>query len=68
MVHRSLPLKAVQTGESRRYDLDGEVAFAAIGIVSAVAAMLLAVVDDFEVRRTERFGETFGDFRGDWAG
>jgi hypothetical protein len=51
-VHRALALDAVHPGEEGRLDLDGEVALAA-RVVTGVAAMFLAVVNDLQVRRSE---------------
>ena len=53
--------------KARGLDLDGEMAFAA-AVVAGMAAMLRAVVDHGELRRSERFAQAFLDFGGDRAG
>ena len=66
-VDRALPRQPAHACEARRDDLDGEMAFAA-RIMAGMAAMRLAVVADEKMRRTERFGQAFGDFGGDRPG
>ena len=67
MVHRPLPLDPAHPRELRSDDLDREVAFAA-PVMPRMAEMLGAVVDHVEMRRSERIGQAFGDFRGERAG
>ena len=55
------------SGEGRRLDLDGEMAFAA-AVVAGMAAMLRAVVDHCQPGRRKRGTEAFFDFPGDRAG
>jgi len=66
MVHRPLPGDPVLAGEGIGDDLHGEVAFAR-PVMPGMAAMLVAVVDDGEMRRAERFRQAAGDFCGDGA-
>lgn len=65
-VDRALPRQSIHAGEGGRDDVHGEMAFAA-WIVAGMAAMFLAVVNDSQMRRSERLGQTFGDFGGDGA-
>src|SRR3712207_2822018 len=65
-IDRALPLKAVHARKLGRLDLDCEVAFAA-RVMAGMAAMLFAVVDYLELRRSECFGQTSCDLGGDWA-
>jgi DnaJ-like protein len=66
-VDGALALDAVQTFESGRDDLDGEMALAA-RIVAGMAAVQRAVVAHNEMGRSERLGETSGDFGGHGTG
>ena len=68
VVHCTLPCHPAHSGKGRGFDFNREMALAAIGVVAAMAAMFLAVVNDLEVRWAECFGKTFGDFRGYRAG
>lgn len=63
----ALALNAVHAAKPGGDDLDGEMALAA-RIVAGVAAVRRAVVAHDQMGRSERLGETSGDFGGDWAG
>ena len=66
-VDRALPLKSVHRGERRRFDLDGEVTFIA-SVMTGMAAMPFAVVDDSKLIGSERRAEAFLDLGGDGPG
>ena len=68
VIDRTLAGDAVHSRKGWRFDLNREMAFASVGIVAAMPAMFLAVVNDLEVRCTECLGETSRDFGGDRAG
>ena len=44
VIHRALPLKPALACEHRRFDLDGDMAFAA-AVMPGMASMAIAVVD-----------------------
>ena len=68
MVHRPLAGDAAHAGKGRGLDLDGEMAFASTGIVAAMPAMFLTVVNHLKMCRSECLGQAFGDFRSNGAG
>ena len=53
--------------KARRFDLDGEMAFAA-AVMAGMAAMLVAVVDHGETGGSERRAQALVDFGGDGSG
>ena len=66
-IHRALPLETAHSGESRRLDVDSEMAFAA-AVVAGMAAMAGTVVDYVKPSGSEPVSQAFLDFRGDGSG
>ena len=56
LVDHALALDPAFVGKGGRFDGDGEMRFPA-PVIAHVAAVLCAVVDDFQPRRVESFGE-----------
>ncbi len=61
LVHCALPLDPVHILELQRDDFHREMAFAA-AVISGMAVMLGAVVDDTQMDGTEGLGEAFFNF------
>src|SRR4029079_11905917 len=66
-IDHPLPLHTALPHEGRAFDPQREVAFAG-GVVAAVAAMLFAVVDQFDAARRKRRAEAGKHFRRDRTG
>ena len=60
-VYSSLAIYSAHTLELQRHDLDREMRLAA-AVVSGMAAMLDAIVDDPQMDRPQRFGQPLFDF------
>lgn len=63
-VDRALAFDAAHIPELHCDDLDGEMAFAA-PVMTGMAAMRVAVVDDAQIGGAERLDESLFDFGGD---